>query len=113
MTARPSFFRFSCRPHAPPAPRRRKVRSVRNGRLAIPHCAPLLLLSERDPLRWARVRLAACGGFQEMRFATARAACTPEAPAWARPRVTPAPSPAAKKLGRAVSSSGVSWRRAE
>ena len=36
---------------------------------------------------------------------TARAAWTPEAPAWARPRVTPAPSPAAKKPGRAVSSS--------
>jgi len=42
----------------------------------------------------------------------ARAAWTPEAPAWARPLVTPAPSPAAKKLGRAVSSSPVSWRRA-
>src|SRR5699024_12593288 len=38
------------------------------------------------------------------RSATTRAALTPEAPAWARPRVTPAPSPTAKKPGRAVSS---------
>ena len=52
-------------------------------------------------------------GGQSSRLRMARAAWTPEAPAWARPRVTPAPSPAAKKLGMAVSSSGVSWRRAE
>ena len=45
---------------------------------------------------------------QSKRLRMARAAWTPEAPAWARPRVTPAPSPAAKKLGIAVSSSGVS-----
>ena len=37
----------------------------------------------------------------------------PEAPAWARPRVTPAPSPTAKKPGRAVSSWLDSWMRAE
>ena len=47
------------------------------------------------------------------RAATARAARTPEAPAWASPRVIPAPSPAAKKLGRAVSRSGESFSRAE
>ena len=46
-------------------------------------------------------------------IATARAARTPEAPAWASPRVIPAPSPAAKKLGRAVSRSGESFSRAE
>ena len=54
-----------------------------------------------------------CGGAQARRFRMARAAWTPEAPAWARPRVTPAPSPAAKKPGMAVSSSSVSWSRAE
>ena len=53
------------------------------------------------------------GGAPYSRAQMARAVWTPEAPAWARPRVTPAPSPAAKKPGRAVSSSGVSWRRAE
>ncbi len=47
------------------------------------------------------------------RWATTRAAFTPEAPAWARPRVTPAPSPTAKKPGRAVSSSWESLMRAE
>ena len=57
---------------------------------------------------------AACGlPWDQTRLQTARAAWTPEAPAWARPRVTPAPSPAAKKLGMAVSSSWVSRRRAE
>ena len=40
------------------------------------------------------------------------AAWTPEAP-WARPRVTPAPSPAAKKPGMEVSSSPDSSRREE
>ena len=43
----------------------------------------------------------------------ALAARTPEAPAWAKPRVMPAPSPAAKKLGRVVSRSVVSCSRAE
>ena len=47
------------------------------------------------------------------RAATTLAALTPEAPAWARPRVTPAPSPTAKKPGRAVSSSRDSRMRAE
>ncbi len=47
------------------------------------------------------------------RAATTRAAFTPEAPACARPRVTPAPSPQAKKPGRAVSSSWESRMRAE
>ena len=41
------------------------------------------------------------------------ATLTPEAPAWARPRVMPAPSPAAKKPGRAVSSSLDRASRAE
>ena len=52
-------------------------------------------------------------GSRWTRAAMARAARTPEAPAWARPRVIPAPSPAAKKLGRAVSRSGESFSRAE
>ena len=43
----------------------------------------------------------------------ALAACTPEAPACARPLVTPAPSPAAKKFGSAVSRFSVSSSRAE
>ncbi|GBF69758.1 hypothetical protein LAWASA_2485 [Lawsonibacter asaccharolyticus] len=39
-------------------PRRRsKVRSVRDSLTAIPHCAPLLLLSGPHPLRWAAPRL--------------------------------------------------------
>ena len=38
------------------APRRSKVRSIRNALTGIPHGAPLLLLSVRDPLRWARGR---------------------------------------------------------
>ena len=45
--------------------------------------------------------------------ATTRAAFTPDAPAWAKPLVTPAPSPTAKKPGRAVSSSPDSLIRAE
>ena len=40
-------------------------------------------------------------------------AWTPLAPAWARPRVMPAPSPAAKKFFSGVSRSLVSFRRAE
>ena len=43
----------------------------------------------------------------------ALAACTPEAPACARPLVTPAPSPAAKKPGSLVSRFSSSSRRAE
>src|SRR5699024_9286463 len=39
------------------APRRRKVRSARDALADIPRCAPLRLLSGRDPLRWARVRV--------------------------------------------------------
>ena len=68
---------------------------------------------------WAAKKSLAAGAakspcnYESSRFRMARAACTPEAPAWARPRVTPAPSPAAKKLGMAVSSSSLSWRRAE
>ena len=68
---------------------------------------------------WASQKSLAAGAakspcnYESSRFRMARAACTPEAPAWARPRVTPAPSPAAKKLGMAVSSSSLSFSRAE
>ena len=52
-------------------PRRRKVHSVRDALAGIPHFIPLRLLSNRDPLRWARGWAAAaplltgefCGGF--------------------------------------------------
>ena len=78
--------------------------------------APWLLLSEANPLRWALLRAAPLRGAvvaawprwktaQPSRREITRATFTPEAPAWARPRVTPAPSPMAKKLGMAVSSS--------
>ena len=36
--------------------RRRKVRCMRNALAGISFCAPLLLLSERDPLRWVPAR---------------------------------------------------------
>ena len=86
-------------------------------------CAPLLLLSRANPLRWALLRfppqaavLGRPGPPGAPYFSRSEMTCatfTPEAPAWARPRVTPAPSPMAKKLGMAVSSSGERARREE
>ena len=86
-------------------------------------CAPLLLLSGANPLRWALLRfppqaavLGRPGPPGAPYFSRSEMTCatfTPEAPAWARPRVTPAPSPMAKKLGMAVSSSGERARRDE
>lgn len=64
-------------------------------------CGPLLLPVPRNPHPPCNL------------WAITRAAFTPDAPAWARPRVTPAPSPTAKKPGKAVSSSLDSWMRAE
>ena len=57
-----------------------------------------------------------CVGSGRAYFSRSRitwAAFTPEAPAWARPRVMPAPSPTAKKPGREVSSSPDRASRAE
>ena len=53
------------------------------------------------------------GGAYFSRSEITWATFTPDAPAWARPRVTPAPSPTAKKPGRAVSSSLDRASRAE
>ena len=61
----------------------------------------------------AQRRLRPESNAQDSRWEMTRATFTPEAPAWARPRVTPAPSPMAKKLGRAVSSSPERARREE
>lgn len=59
--------------------------------------------------------LSFCGGAapHPSRRSMTWAALTPEAPAWASPRVTPAPSPMAKKLGKQVSSSLDSSSREE
>ena len=102
----------------PPGPRQGKVRSPPVPPVAKLPPAPLPLLSKWNPLRWASILVFRWPGpafaySRSIRWAITRAAFTPEAPAWARPRVTPAPSPTAKKPGNAVSSSRESWIRAE
>ena len=121
-------------PIPPPGPRRRKVRLTPvppDGKTCVRSLAPPLppapacagLPAGRGRLRRpfsGDVKSASstpnrvgAGGAYFSRSEITWATFTPDAPAWARPRVTPAPSPTAKKPGRAVSSSLDRASRAE
>ena len=94
----------------------------------ISHFASLLLLPcssspEQTRLRWALLRFPPQAAdlerpgppqtFSRRRWEMTWATFTPEAPAWARPRVMPAPSPMANMPGSLVSSSWERVRREE
>ena len=78
---------------------------------------------EQTRLRWALLRFPPQAAdlerpgppqtFSRRRWEMTWATFTPEAPAWARPRVMPAPSPMANMPGSLVSSSGERVRREE
>ncbi|CUQ45430.1 Uncharacterised protein [Flavonifractor plautii] len=133
-SAAPKSLGRPSRPTRPPGPRRRKVRLTPvppDGKTCVRSLAPPLppapacagLPAGRGRLRRpfsGDVKSASstpnrvgAGGAYFSRSEITWATFTPDAPAWARPRVTPAPSPTAKKPGRAVSSSLDRASRAE
>ena len=131
----PKSLGLPSHPTRPPGPRRRKVRLTPvppDGKKPASRSPCSLRLPPASPLALAAAGGAACGGpFSgecQICFEHSIGGCrrgllqplrnhlghlTPDAPAWARPRVTPAPSPTAKKPGRAVSSSLDRASRAE